>query len=641
MGKSEEPWIPNVLYSLIGEDIPRLLGIPKQHFTRDLSYLERRLACEGESFITKTLPSFCVQYDAALQGHVQLLSPMFKKRGRSALPAFLSALHLRVFTAAGWVRDEPCTLAIRLTRQILLYCKKIKRGMTDEMVQQAELDFIQVDEALPSTSADFSHAARRLVVGARLLANEIFQDIGNPAKALPKHGPGAVSDARDADGKRSALRSIRYVALERMFRPLHWFYALTEMCADAGDLPPSLVRLLTRPSYEHGVSKLKFVPKTVRTVRTIGFEPAAYMWCQQALKDLMVSHLESNRITSGHVNFADQTVNRKKTSDWSDSDTLDMSKASDRNSYALAEGVLGETRLWPWLDACRTPCTELSTGALLRYKKFAPMGSATCFPVQSVIYFCLAVTALMQAGMPGAIARRSVFVYGDDLITPHGYYTVLDEAFSSVGLKFNPDKCCMHGKFRESCGMDAFDGVDVSPVRLKTVVVNQPSDVLSVVAHAHELTKRGYWVAAHTYEVHWRTTHNLNFLSTCEDLPIITWPSSHKLAPSRHKDGIRYVSGWAYVPEKLRGDVSNDGAYLMESLIHGGPVGDMVTSKDGLCNMRELAAKYRGRIRHGSHAVTTAVSTYLPENGQTKWYRYADNLQRPRRVRSSPIHESF
>jgi hypothetical protein len=62
----------------------------------------------------------------------------------------------------------------------------------------------------------------------------------------------------------------------------------------------------------------------------------------------------------------------------------------------------------------------------------------------------------------------------------------------SFGLKINRDKSCVGGFFRESCGMDAFKGIDVTPVRIRTVPTNHQSpDVYSSwIAYANSMYDR-------------------------------------------------------------------------------------------------------------------------------------------------------
>jgi hypothetical protein len=64
----------------------------------------------------------------------------------------------------------------------------------------------------------------------------------------------------------------------------------------------------------------------------------------------------------------------------------------------------------------------------------------------------------------------------------------------------NSEKSCIHGFFRESCGLDAFKGIDVTPVRIRTVWTTSPSPshYESWIAYANSFFDSGY---LNTYEL--------------------------------------------------------------------------------------------------------------------------------------------
>lgn len=582
----EKPWYTPMVLMFLTQDVPRLLEIPQQLFARDVHTIVHRLSAEGESFFTKTLPAFGKAIDLALQGHTPLRTTLFKKRGRTALPAFLQALLQRVFMDDGWVRSNPCVTAITLLRQITLWHKKLKKGYSDESLQKAADDFIKVDAVLPTCVSDM-HGASGLLDVARAVVERIFANCGDPTTAAPGHGPGAVAGGEGTLGKRRLATS--YKELEAVFRPIPWFFSLR----DAAEDPQ---RVVGRTKQDFGLSRTAFVEKDSSGPRTIGLEPAEYMWCQQALKRLMYHHIEYKSIAKGHVNFTDQTINRRLAWEWQRYDTLDMSKASDRNSYALVEALFGRLPLWRYLRASRTPGTVLPDGRTLYYRKFAPMGSAVCFPVQAVVYYALACAAQHLAGMPLLLSMSNTYVYGDDLIVLHGQYHVIDDAFTKVGLVFNADKCCTHGRFRESCGMDAFDGFEVTPIRMRLADVNERADLAKLIEHSNGLMDAGYWYSALTLRslTKSRFAHLRVYapLSHRRDLPILTWRCAPwetstlryktvkrrqpRVGPVRASDeytGLSTVQGWVYEPRSVESSGDLEVFHLRESLCHGGPVG--------------------------------------------------------------------
>jgi len=202
--------------------------------------------------------------------------------------------------------------------------------------------------------------------------------------------------------------------------------------------------------------------------------------------------VERHPLTRDNVRFTDQTPNRNAAllaSRDGKYATLDLKEASDRVGSDLVR-LLFPGNLCRYLFACRSLSTVLPTGELLKLKKFAPMGSCLCFPVMA-----LTIWAILTAGAPNADARERIYVYGDDVIVPTATAENAIEQLESFGLKVNRDKSCTSGLFRESCGTDAFQGVDVTPVRFRTVwsSLQGPEVYPSWIAYANSLWDRQYY----------------------------------------------------------------------------------------------------------------------------------------------------
>jgi len=599
----EEPWYLPAILAFVGQEVPEQLGISPAAFARDVITLERRVASEGESFLTKTLPKLCKVLDLALQRRTALSTSAFKKRRGSALPAFLQGLTSRIFTCTGVVRDDPCIHSIRLLRQILLWCKKVEKGFTDESLRVAIDDFKEVDRSLPARKEDLP--SNRTLGIAEVLIRNLFGIYLPVSELRPKHGPGAVANGETVVTKRSARH--RFTNLESEFHPLKFFFSLRTAVERFHEV-------FSRVGCEYGLSRTTFVEKDSSGPRIIGLEPAEYMWCQQSLKDWMYAHVEKHPLTRGRVNFTDQTINRRLTSDWSRYDTLDMSKASDRNSLALVEALFSRTGLWRYLQASRTPGTVLPSGEILWYKKFAPMGSAVCFPVEACVFWALAVAVLHNQGMPLLLAIKNVYVYGDDLIVPHGFYAALSREFEAFGLKFNEDKCCISGKFRESCGRDAYDGFDITPIRLRRPYPDgTPPSFIPLIKHVNSLYNHGYRVTSRVLRQtalrHFAQLRKLRLpVSRHPSLPILYWFDESEPSNAVFRmgtDWIWRVKGFGSVPLRAQSHEVTEEQFLLESLIRGGPVGKLINKavSPEVEWVRAFDRKFQNKLIMKFHAV--------------------------------------
>lgn len=133
------------------------------------------------------------------------------------------------------------------------------------------------------------------------------------------------------------------------------------------------------------------------------------------------------------------------------------------------------------------------------------MGSALCFPIEAMAFFIAIVTSrLDKAGAPPTASAvkfysSGVFVYGDDLIVPAGEAPSICQTLESFGFKVNSHKSFWNGNFRESCGMDAFNGHDVTPTYVRRPLPVDRADVhgiASAVALANQFYLAGLWRTA-------------------------------------------------------------------------------------------------------------------------------------------------
>jgi len=110
---------------------------------------------------------------------------------------------------------------------------------------------------------------------------------------------------------------------------------------------------------------------------------------------------------------------------------------------------------------------------LIKLRKFSTMGSTCTFPIESLIFLGLALSSVLIARDLKATKRTierlrgEVAVFGDDIIVPKDCRDQFERLFEVFYLKINAAKTFWTGRFRESCGVDSFDGVEVTPVYWK------------------------------------------------------------------------------------------------------------------------------------------------------------------------------
>jgi hypothetical protein len=495
--------VNNIITSLICDVQQRHGSVFDTHsLNLTLKKVKKRLQSEGMCFLTKTLPRLGKAFDKALSGHCVLNSVEhgFKPMPNSKLPKFLGELFRHVLSDRGELLPNPDASCVESIRQILFVFYKYELPFTDEQVQQVVSKFEETERQLATTehlldqldqeitahtsSHRRTHESSTLVEvtrEARALLHRVFASF-DCRDIVPRHGPGAVATRQKLWSKfeftNVSSRITDVYALDE------YFYSSLTHVSDRLD---SLMSMRD----EDLPARVCLVPKDSRGPRLISCEPVDFQWIQQGLGRAIVDHVENIELTKFNVFFTDQGPNQRgawlgsKTGRYA---TLDLNEASDRVSLSLVR-LLFPTGVLPYLEACRSTSTELPGGKILPLKKYAPMGSCLCFPV-----LALTVWAILTAGAPDADTREGILVYGDDIVVPTAYAVNAMKLLESYGLKVNQDKSCTKGLFRESCGTDAFQGVNVTPVRLRTVWESSPSPEVytSWIAYANHFYDRRY-----------------------------------------------------------------------------------------------------------------------------------------------------
>lgn len=478
------------------QDVALTCNQSDSELRRDIEEIRHRSKNEGISFLTRTLPLLGKSLDKALANGTALTVNGFKTAKSSKLPLFMGDYFKQVFSADGLERSDASQQAVMAIRQISYLFYKLNLPFTEEQKNETIQLFLDTDSSCINSMRDLAldHDTRSILLCARLLVCRVLGGVDPvcPDNFRPRHGPGAV-----ATGEKSWEKPIftrYYQRLADQFPYDQWFYYnSSHLCDD-------LVRYLDLEEVDAGTAKVVLVPKDSRGPRLISCEPLEYQWIQQGLMRTMVKAIETHKFTAGLVNFADQTVNQRLALESSINGrnvTLDMKEASDRVSLALVKALF-PPRWFDKLFACRSDKTMLPDGRVVYLKKFAPMGSAVCFPVEALIFWALSTATIQyhkRTFIRGNPREEGVYVYGDDIIVPAEAHGWLLQYLPKFGLLFNQDKCCTGRFFRESCGVDAYKGVIVTPLRVRPVWTSRlvGTEFLSYVALHNAANDRGFF----------------------------------------------------------------------------------------------------------------------------------------------------
>lgn len=214
------------------------------------------------------------------------------------------------------------------------------------------------------------------------------------------------------------------------------------------------------------------VPKTAKTDRSIAAEPSINLFYQLALGAQLKSRLrkranwDMTRAQELHRLVAERSSVTKEFA------TLDLSNASDTVCKNLVK-ILLPPHWFDQLDALRSPrtlgvkakadITVAGSDGWVLLEKFSSMGNGFTFELETIIFAAVAVVATRRCGYGGWLGR-DVYVFGDDIIVKDDVAKPLKPVLEFLGFTLNAEKSYFgEVPFRESCGGDYFDGLNVRP----------------------------------------------------------------------------------------------------------------------------------------------------------------------------------
>jgi len=477
---------------------------------RDLKTIRSRVKKEGLSFLTITLPQFSRDFERALEfGAIDSsLFRSFRKNG--AIPAFLQGMTSQLFDMeTGRIFNDKQLLSIGVTtsesstlvesvRQVCLAFKKIEVACTPKRVHASLDSFIEIEHALSMFSLPeedtllFQQVS--FMVWSRCLVNF------NLDSCVPKHGPGATAER--VSGNQKYLWRYWHDRLESYFPLVDNGYPL------GTPIDSEELKNVTIVSHDQEQPvRVVPVPKTLKAPRIIAIEPCCMQYIQHGVMDWLCSRLETSLISAGHVNFTDQSINQKLAMNSSNDGqfaTIDLSDASDRVPLSLVRKMFHfNLDFLEAIEACRSTRAKLPDGRLIDpLAKFASMGSALCFPIEAMYFYTICVMALLkEQNLPVSYVNcynvsRNVYVFGDDIVIPSTSAVYVLDYLRKYNCKVNDAKTFWIGKFRESCGVDAYSGCGVTPTYVGTLCpenMRQPDRLISWMKTSNLFYKQGYW----------------------------------------------------------------------------------------------------------------------------------------------------
>lgn len=248
-------------------------------------------------------------------------------------------------------------------------------------------------------------------------------------------------------------------------------------------------------------NKFLSVEKTALTRRGICKEPSINLYFQLGVGEAIRNKLKNVGIDIINGKPLHMYLARKGSIDGSVA-TIDESNASDTVARNLVK-LLASPEWFTLLDSLRSPSTFIE-GKWVRLEKFSSMGNGFTFELETLIFYSIACAVLEWRGIEDsstydlAVIRPTqgsytvagtnvISVYGDDIVVPTFIASDVILALKFFGFTTNVAKSFTSGPFRESCGGDYFNGLDVRPFYLGET----PDEPQKLITLANGLTRLG------------------------------------------------------------------------------------------------------------------------------------------------------
>lgn len=440
------PLVRSVLTALFF-DMARKIPI-YSHSSDDCHYILCRIDKEGDSFAFMTLPLLGKAIERSLIQEEPFKAPLgwhFKKNTK--LPLFLYELFSYLYTDDAqpkWGKNP-----LPMMRDVVFFLRQVCSVFSKVEYEAARskcLETVNGFKERTTRSWEPDGSSRELSEILRL-AREILARVfegdspclselrGFQKEPWGRHGPGAVAGSECGSEKWDH----------------NWWPGLSDKLFV---FSPGYAVFGGFPLDSQPIARVVTVPKDFRGPRVICIEPKENQFAQQGIMDILYRHLHECPLTRDSIDFLNVEENQRLCYD-NNFVTIDLKDASDNVSLRLARLLLPQ---WVFALVTRYRTRLVSyEGDVWRTTCLASMGNATCFPLETLIFWAIARSAMnrVKLSFPPQ-ARKSLVgtlrVFGDDIIVPKWAGDCVIDALGLCGSQVNPEKTCLGDLVRESCG---------------------------------------------------------------------------------------------------------------------------------------------------------------------------------------------
>lgn len=441
------------------------------HAYADFLYLITRYRNEGDNFTLSALPSLGKAFETCIITGEKLIIPSgFEAFAQTGQPKFLRDLFAEVIDESGLpISDNTdktwsgrAWIACQFIRQVCLMFSKVRSDASlSSKSDKAIHDFLDrvttVKELnlVDSMTRDTIKEAHELLRRVFSCESEALSELKSFQKEpWGRHGPGAVA-CKEGPGEKWSF--------------MDWPGLPKQLFVWAEGKAINSLFIPKQPA-----SRVIAVPKDFRGPRVICIEPKENQFAQQGIWDILQRHVHECALTRRSINFRSVAKNRKSCYNYNMA-TIDLKDASDNLSLTLSRVLLPK---WVFSLFTRYRTRRIKyKGTSRPYSAFATMGSAVCFPLQTLVFWALSLGAMLVIRNSFPLRQRkhldvSLQVFGDDIIVPMWCADALCKVLQDCGLIVNSSKTCIFSPVRESCGEWVYAGRNCPVFKFKSAQID-------------------------------------------------------------------------------------------------------------------------------------------------------------------------
>ena len=231
------------------------------------------------------------------------------------------------------------------------------------------------------------------------------------------------------------------------------------------------------------------VAKTAKTDRGISLGASLNMVLQLNVHEHVIKRLKRWGIDLPYVPELHKSLAKQASIDGSLA-TIDLRAASDSISRELVRSLLPDD-WYRLLDDIRARKTRIDEN-VYELNKFCAMGCGFTFVLETIIFMAITWATAQIDGHK----LKTMSVFGDDIIVDTALANSLIKNLGLLGFETNKEKTFVTGRFRESCGGDFFDGIEVRPIYWKNIPDEKTEGLYKIANRVretlHRLNLNGY-----------------------------------------------------------------------------------------------------------------------------------------------------